>query len=36
MIVMTIYGIGAHYGGTTDVSGEFIKKKLAGVGHQRL
>jgi hypothetical protein len=29
---MAIYGIGAHYGKTHDVSGDFIKKKLAGVG----
>ena len=29
---MAIYGIGAHYGKTHDVSGDFIKKKMAGVG----
>jgi hypothetical protein len=30
---MAIYGIGAHYGKTKDVSGEFIKKNLVGVGY---
>lgn len=29
---MAIFGIGAHYGKTDDKSGEFIKKKLAGIG----
>ncbi len=30
---MAIYGIGAHYGKTKDVSGEFKKKNLVGVGY---
>lgn len=29
---MAIYGIGAHYGGTDDKSGDFIKDGVAGIG----
>jgi hypothetical protein len=29
---MAIFGIGAYYGNTRDVSGDFIAKNLAGVG----
>jgi hypothetical protein len=29
---MAIFGVGAHYDGTTDMSGEFIRQRVVGVG----